>query len=207
MYRFPNDVRASLDRVAGIILDMIRESIEAIGMRRKSIDIDYISGVGCEQKKSTLSIGDDGCVIIHDGRMNYAITLTAKGMERPRGDGFYHAICGIMPSWSKIISDFNRILKDQAEEFDTAGANAKEFIRRFGCREENRPKFHVGDIAVFDPFSVDDEEYWDDYKAWKKGKVEILDVESSGHPFLHVKIRSLENPALVDWVDPSWLEI
>ena len=64
MYRFPNDVRASLDRVAGIILDMIRESIEEIGMRRKSIDIDYVSGVGCEQKKSTLSIGDDGCVII-----------------------------------------------------------------------------------------------------------------------------------------------
>lgn len=208
MYRFSSDTKVSIDRVAGIILKMVRDALNETEMRLKFIDIDYVAGIGYTQKPSTFSVCDDGCIIIHDGRLNHPIViLNTKGMKRPTGDDFCYAICGIMPSWSKIFSDFKKTLKGQAKEFDNAGKNAKEFIQKFGGHKEAKTKFHVGDIVTFDPFSVDDEEYWDDYKEWKKGKAEILAIEPSGHPFLHVKIRSLENPRLVDWVDLSWLEI
>lgn len=56
---------------------------------------------------------------------------------------------------------------------------------------------NVGDIVIFDPVTVDNPDYWDDYAAWKKGSARIEQIEKSGHPFLHCKVRSVEKPALV----------
>lgn len=64
---------------------------------------------------------------------------------------------------------------------------------------------NVGDIVIFDPVLIDDPEYWDDYSDWEKGPVRIEAIEAEGHPFLHYKIRSIEKPSLVDWVDKDWL--
>lgn len=64
---------------------------------------------------------------------------------------------------------------------------------------------NVGDIVIFDPVTVDNPDYWDDYAAWKKGSARIEQIEMDGHPFLHYKIRSVERPLLVDWVDREWL--
>ena len=64
---------------------------------------------------------------------------------------------------------------------------------------------NVGDIVIFDPVTVDNPDYWDDYAVWKEGPVRIEAIETDGHPFLHYKIRSVEKPALVDWVDREWL--
>ena len=64
---------------------------------------------------------------------------------------------------------------------------------------------NVGDIVIFDQVTVDNPDYWDDYAAWEKGPVRIEAIEKSGHPFLHYKVRSVEKPSLVDWVDKDWL--
>ena len=77
---------------------------------------------------------------------------------------------------------------------------------RFEKIEETQRGMNVGDIVIFDPVTVDDSDYWDDYAAWKKGPVRIEAIEKSGHPFLHYKIRSVEKPSLVDWVDKDWLK-
>ena len=65
---------------------------------------------------------------------------------------------------------------------------------------------NVGDTVIFDPVAIDEPDYWDDYAGWKKGPVRIEQIETDGHPFLHYKIRSVENPSLVDWVDRGWLK-
>lgn len=77
--------------------------------------------------------------------------------------------------------------------------------KRSGCVLVGEVQFKVGDTAVFNPFAVDNPEYWDDYSKWKKELVRIEEIERSGHPFLHIKVRSVGRPALVDWVDESWL--
>lgn len=65
---------------------------------------------------------------------------------------------------------------------------------------------NVGDTVIFDPVAIDEPDYWDDYASWKKGLVRIEQIETDGHPFLHYKVRSVENPSLVDWVDRGWLK-
>ena len=76
---------------------------------------------------------------------------------------------------------------------------------RFEKIEEAARGMNVGDTVIFDPVAIDEPDYWDDYAEWKKGPVRIEAIEKSGHPFLHYKIRSVEKPALVGWVDKDWL--